>query len=258
MRFRATPAAPVLSSSSSSSVVSSSSSDSSDVAADTAIFLRTVSEFLGVVSPFEFERLTSTPHPDTGHYRVAEFDLTFRNALLADEMWEHLKRDAADLARAQEILEALAEEETIAFESEPESSSSNSSSSSEDTRCRIVRSAVVPYPSDNPVGYRLTVRCFGCDDPNIFLWRDDEPDALGNIRERSIAVCKPGDIVDFPVAAAEGFPAMYRRSWFDVVTADVDLLKSGWENILLEVTHLFETQAFFDATVTSTDWESVE
>lgn len=242
-----------VSSSSSTFIEFPESSSSSSV--DYAVFLyqqvNGQEQFVRVCYPLDFQYPLYVPDPITGFYRKATGDWMFRAESIMDQFQVQLLDDIQALA---EILEVLGELQ------QPETKNYDFSSMDGIRDFTLQREAVTAYPADNPVGYRLAVTCSGTNtDSKIFLHRDDiEPDTPTSAqRERPIAVCSAGDLVDYPEDVADSFPYHYRRNTFSIVSKNISLLRSTWENICVDTDELARTLKSLENDVTNTETDTV-
>lgn len=240
------------------------SSSSSDI--DYAIFLyREYNNgrrcFIGVCSPLDIrEWPVDEPDAVTGFYRKTSGSWTFRDNVLLEQFRLKLLEHIQGLANALALLAGLAEEEEQTYDFTPSDATVMSSSLQGERSFTITRAPVVPYPTDEPVGYRLHVTCVATGtDPKIFLHRKDLRDRDAEEKERPIAVCSPGDLVDYPVDVPDDdqFPDHYRKSTFDIVTANIPLLKDGWDNIKFDVEQLATALNMHYTEISNVDVEQI-
>lgn len=218
------------------------------------------SRFIGVCSPLDLQQWpVDNPDANTGFYRKANSSWTFRDYELLEQFRSKILEYIQSLTNSLSILHNLAQEEELNYDFTISDSEIISSSLQDERSFTLIRSPVVFYPIDNPVGYRLHVTCTAIGtDPKIFLHRLDLPESE-EVKERPIAVCSPGDLVDYPSDAPDEnqFPAHYRKATFDIVTADITLLNEGWNNIKLEVEQLAAALAIHQDNVSSLDVEQI-
>lgn len=244
-----------ISSSSSAWIEFPESSSSSNV--DYAIFLYRqvdgVEQFLRVCYPLDFIYPIDTPDPATGLYRKSTGDWMFRAESILDQFSRQLLEDIQSLADVLETLAELQAAEIKIYDFSPDGSSMS-------RYFQLHKDAVTPYPEGDPVGYRLKVTCTGAGtDAKIFLHRNDvAPDiATDDQLARPIAVCSAGDLVDYPADAPDNFPYHYRLATFDIVSKNISLLWSTWENICVDTDELARTLKIMEDDVTSTSEDIV-
>lgn len=218
--------------------------------------------FLGVCSPLDLETWpVGSPDATTGLFRRHYVSLTFRKEDILDDLWSDLWNDIEALASVLSVLAPLRDAESEEYEfTETGVTPSSSSSLHALRRLRLQRAPLTAYPSENPVGYRLTVTCTADGaDHKIFLHRNDLADRSGVVHYRPIAVCSPGDLVDYPPDAPDEdqFPDHYRLSTFDVMSKDPELLQEAWINIKRDTEQLAAALKFHLDEVTDTDVENV-
>ncbi len=260
-----------VSSSSSISLVGMSSSSSSGAAALGPYDVQNLflfqqdgdrEHFLGVCSPQDLETwAVETPHATTGLFRRSAVSVTFRRDTILDTFWNRLDADIVSLSLALTTLSGLREAEDLTYDFTSEGTEPDSSSSLHGLRqFRLHRAPMVPYPADQPTGYRLHVTCAADGtDSKIFLHRNDLPDRDGDTHARPIAVCSPGDLVDYPPDAPDPdqFPDHYRLAEFDVVGSELNDLKEAWDSIKVDVEQLAAALKFHVDVVTASSLEDV-
>jgi hypothetical protein len=168
--------------------------------------------------------------------------------------WADLLSDLTALSDALLVLYQNRSEEKITVDFSP-TNNHGSSSSYSIRQFLLHRAAVTTYPDTSPTGYRLRVVCTAVGyDPKIFLYRDDLPSGAGDTgTPRPIAVCSPGDLVDFPEdEAGEIFPPLYRKNTFDFYTKDLSLIDETWSNIQRDVRDLADALRVHTDEVTET------
>ena len=245
-----------------------SSSSSTGAGSSTAIFLfrRIAGEdyFLGLASPPDIATWPIETPGSEGYFRDNKVELTFRSEALMKLAWAEMLKQIQQLATALKNLAILEVSEEIDYDfsriGTRARASSSSSSRGVGRRIYMSRAAVVPYPSGSPVGYRMTVTADADGgDKKIFLHRDDQPDRSRVIQCRPIAVCSPGDMVDYPADTADEdqFPQFYRKETFDIVSSDVGLLKDTWDKIKLDTESLAAALKHHQDIVDSIDTDSV-
>lgn len=249
---------------------SSSLSSSSGIPAnDNAIFLfkrgaTTSSDvFLGVCSPRDLAVWPPVRSDAKAFYRLDRVELTFRAEVVMETAWTQLVSDVTALSNANDALAQLSSGETVTFEFEDDTCTVLRSSSSSARGMRVFNLTLSPialYPSEEPAGYRMLVTCASdCGDPKIFLHRDDQPDMDGDVHSRPIAVCSPGDLVDYPTDLPDDdqFPAFYRTADFDIVSNNPILLADVWERIKVDTELLAAALYTHENVITETLIEDV-
>lgn len=248
---------------------SSSLSSSSPLINDNAVFLfkrgTTASSdvFLGVCSPRDMAVWPPARSDAKAFYRLDRVELTFRAEAVMEAAWTQLVSDVVALSNANDALMLLSPGETAVFEFTDSSCvvARSSSSSEQGTRVfNLTLSPITLYPSEDPAGYRMLITCASdCGDPKIFLHRDDQPDRDGDVHSRPIAVCSPGDLVDYPadLPDEEQFPAFYRTADFDIVSDNPVLLADVWERIKVDTELLAAALYTHENVITETLIEDV-
>jgi hypothetical protein len=196
--------------------------------------------FLGVCSPADLDAWLPD-EPDS----------------LRTELWS----DIQDLMDALDVVSAMRGSETVSYSFSTSDArlgigGSSSSSAHGVRRFTLTRESLVAYPTTDPVGYRLNVACVAEGaDPKIFLYRDDLPDRDRVTHSRPIAVCSPGDLVDYPEDEADSrhFPAFYRQATFDIVSRDLALLQETWANVKRDTEELAAALQWHQDEVTSVE-----
>ena len=217
-------------------------------------------KFLGVCSPLDLETWpVDAPTNATGYFRKSQVTVTTRHENITDTFIYKLSEDIDKLAAALNLLAILGNRESVTYDFSSSSNTSSSSSSNEKS-FTVTKEVTVAYPSENPTGYRLQVNCTAIGaDPKIFLHRNDLPDQNMEIKARPIAVCSPGDLVDYPPDEPDetDFPAHYRLAEFDVVSSNLDDLNSAWTNIKIEVARLAQVLKIHENEITDSSLEEI-
>lgn len=224
----------------------SSSSSSQESIDYSAVFLyRRVNDddtFLDVCSPADMETWPSdNPDAATGLYRSNQVSITFRSRTLLEQAYEEVWKRIEALGDALTILSRMRITETVPYDFSENDAEYSSSSGDGIRRFTLTRDAFIPYPTSSPTGYLLRITCDadGVDDA-IFLWRNDLPDRTNTVQKRPIAVCSPGDLVDYPEGTPDvsQFPAHYRLNEWSITSARLSLLEETWTKIKSDVSQL--------------------
>ena len=217
--------------------------------------------FIGICSPIDMQQWPEEePDAVTGFYRKQGGEWTFRDEELLEQFRSHLLDHIQRLADSLSTLATLGTAETVTYDASEELTDVSSSSATA-TSFTLRRDVVATYPDSDPTGYRLRVTCESVGgDEKIFLHRNDTLDRDGNKLARPIAVCSPGDLVDYPAGAPSSsqFPPHYRKATFDIVSANIPLLLETWDNIKTEVEQLAMALQVHEETVSDTTVSRVE
>jgi len=105
----------------------------------------------------------------------------------------------------------------------------------------LARGAVEEYTDGHTTGYRMQVTATGVNLPDeVFLYQR-EPFPLSSVtRDVMIAVCRPGDLEEFPAdAPVDGQePPFFRLAALDFYHPCLDELEETWESLVADVNDL--------------------